>query len=86
MKKPWENQYGLIIMFPHTTITFPQSWTSTASAPYRNYLEYQLMFYALFITVNSGIEVSGTLASCFLPTLMRYPHKASHRILNEKSH
>ena len=60
-----------MIVFPHTNTTFAQSWTSTAIALYRDYLECQLMYYASFITVSSPTQVSGILVSSFQATLMQ---------------
>ena len=68
MKKSWKNQQ----VFPHTTKIYTQSWTLIVSAPYRNYLECQRMYYALFVTVSSLIEITDILVSSSQPILMRY--------------
>ena len=57
---------------PHQhDLSFAQSWTLTAIALYRDYLECQLMYYASFITVSSPTQVSGVLVSSFQTTLMQ---------------
>ena len=67
---------------PHVTKIYPQSWTLIVSAPYRRYLECQLTYYALFITVSSLIEISDPLVSSSQLILMRY-FKPGSVVLNE---